>query len=207
MTDSNGTHNMKDGSRHWEITEDETVYRGFYKINKIDFNHALFKGGNSGPVDREQFIRGNVVGVLVHDPALDKVALIEQFRIGARHHKSEPWLIEIIAGMVEAGEKPIEVATREAYEEAGLTLSNVSQFAHYLASPGASTEEVFLFYAHADLSGASGVFGLEEEGEDILLHVVDANEAIQKMESGEICNALSIIALQWFKIDRLQKTQ
>lgn len=191
-------------NRDWSIESSEVVYKGFYTLERLEFKHALFKGGRSGLVDREQFIRGNVVGVLAHDPKLDKVALIEQFRIGARNRDDHPWLMEVIAGMIEPGEEPQEVAVREAYEEAGIRLTNVKEVMHYLASPGASSEEVYVYYAEADLSEASGVFGLDEESEDILLHVVSADEAIQMLENGTVCNALSIIALQWFRHHRLQ---
>jgi len=85
--------NESAAARDWSIDQEETVYQGFYRLDKITFNHALFNGGNSGSVDREQFIRGNVVGVLVHDPELDKIALVEQFRIGARNRASHPWLL------------------------------------------------------------------------------------------------------------------
>jgi len=191
-------------NRDWNIESTEVVFNGFYSVEKLFFKHALFNGGHSELIDREQFVRGNVVGVLAHDPKLDKVALIEQFRIGARNRQDHPWLIEVIAGMVEPGEQPQDVAVREAYEEAGINLTNVREAIRYLASPGASTEEVFIYYAEADLSTASGVFGLDEEGEDILLHVVDADEAIQMLENGKVCNGLSIIALQWFRHFRLQ---
>lgn len=191
-------------NRDWNIESTEVVFNGFYSVEKLFFKHALFNGGHSELIDREQFVRGNVVGVLAHDPKLDKVALIEQFRIGARNRQDHPWLIEVIAGMVEPGEQPQDVAVREAYEEAGINLTNVREAIRYLASPGASTEEVFIYYAEADLSDASGVFGLDEEGEDILLHVVDADEAIQMLENGKVCNGLSIIALQWFRHFRLQ---
>lgn len=185
--------------REWEIESRELIHKGFYRIEKIKFKHDLFEGGQSDMVDREQFVRGNVVAVLAHDPKLDKVALVEQFRIGARNRPGHPWLIEVIAGMIEAGEQPHDVAVREAYEEAGIKLENVKQVMHYLASPGSTSEEIFLFYAHADLSDAKGVFGLDEETEDILLHVVDADEAIGMMDEGIVCNALSIVALQWFR--------
>ncbi len=190
--------------RSWKIESSELVYKGFYQVEKIGFKHALFNGGESDVVHREQFVRGNVVAVLAHDPKLDKVALVEQFRLGARNRTTHPWLMEVIAGMVEPGEQPEEVAIREAYEEAGLRLSNVKQVMHYFASPGASSEEVFLFYAHTDLSSAQGVFGLDEESEDILLHVVSADDAIAMIENGSVCNGLSIIALQWFRHFRQQ---
>lgn len=193
-------------NRDWNTETTEVVYNGFYNVEKLTFRHALFNGGRSELIDREQFVRGDVVGVLAHDPKLDRVALVEQFRIGARNRHDHPWLIEIIAGMIEPGEQPQEVAVREAYEEAGIRLTNVREALRYLASPGASTEEVYIYYAEADLSEVSGVFGLDEEGEDILLHVVSADEAIGMLENGKICNALSIIALQWFRHFRRQSS-
>lgn len=191
-------------NREWKVESCELAYKGFYTIEKYRFRHALFEGGQSELVEREQFIRGNVVGVIAHDPRLDRVALVEQFRIGARNKNDHPWLLEIIAGMIEPSEKPQDVAVREAYEEAGITLVNVREVMHYLASPGSSTEEVFIYYAEADLSNASGVHGLETEGEDILLHVIDSDEAIAMLDNGKVCNGLSIIALQWFRHHRLQ---
>jgi len=196
--------NFEKPDRSWTKESEELVYKGFYRIDKIRFKHALFDGGESETVEREQFVRGNVVAVLAHDPKLDKVALIEQFRIGARNRAGHPWLIEVIAGMIEPGEEPVDVAVREAYEEAGIKLENVQQVMHYLASPGSSSEEIFVFYANADLSSAEGVHGLDEESEDILLHVVSADDAIAMLEDGTVCNSLSIVALQWFRHHRLK---
>lgn len=190
-------------SREWNVESSELVYKGFYTIEKMIFRHALFEGGQSDPVEREQFVRGNVVGVIAHDPELDQIALIEQFRIGARNRADHPWLLEVIAGMIEPSEKPQDVAVREAYEEAGITLVNVREVMHYLASPGSSSEEVFIYYAEADLSEASGVHGLKSENEDILLHVLDSDDALAMLENGKVCNGLSIIALQWFRHHRL----
>ncbi len=191
-------------NREWKIASTDVVYNGFYNIEKTVFTHALFNGGTSGLVDREQFVRGNVVGVLAHDPALDKLALVEQFRLGARNRADHPWLIEVIAGMIEPSESAQDVAVREAYEEAGITLTNVKEVMRYLASPGSTSEEVYIFYGQADLSQVSGVFGLDEESEDILLHVVDTSEAFHMLDEGIICNAISIIALQWFRHFRTQ---
>ena len=186
-------------NRHWSLERRETVYQGFYRVDRLEFKHSLHQGGESPLIDREQFVRGNVVGVLPYDPVSDKVLLVEQFRIGAMHQDTGPWLMEIVAGMIDTDETPAEVAIREAQEEAGLELADLKLISHYLASPGASTEEVFLYFAETDLSDAGGVFGLENEDEDILTHVVSATDAINMLQTREIRNALSIIALQWFR--------
>ncbi len=192
-------------TKEWTLESRETVFKGYYQLDKLQFRHALFNGGTSELIDREMFVRGNVTAVLAHDPKSDSVALVEQFRIGALNQPDHPWLMEVIAGMIEAGEEPEEVAIREAKEEAGLNLSDVQLITRYLASPGSSPEEVFIFYAETDLSQVQGVHGLEEEGEDIQVHVVSADDAIAMLEDGRIKNAISIIAMQWFRHQRLLK--
>ena len=159
----------------WTLEHRETLHDGFYGIERVRFRHALHGGGTSGPIERELFVRGHVVGVLPYDPATDRVLLVRQFRIGAMHQSPDPWLWEIVAGMIDTDETPAEVARREAREEAGLELTSLEPIVRYLASPGASTEEVHLFLGECDLSAATGGrHGLAEEDEDILARVVPA---------------------------------
>jgi ADP-ribose pyrophosphatase len=188
--------------RSWQINEQKTVYEGFYKIESVKYSHSLHSGDMTGPIDAELFVRGDVVGLLPYDPVSDQVALIEQFRIGAMHNKPDPWLVQIIAGMIDTDETPEQVVIREAKEEAGIELVDVELMSRYIASPGASTEEVYVFYAETDLSQVGGTHGLVEEDEDISVKVMPADDAIALLDSGQIKNALSIIALQWFKMKR-----
>ena len=190
--------------REWQLDSRETIYTGFYSLERLHFRHTLHQGGWTPMIDREHFVRGNVAAVLPYDPNTDRVALIEQFRIGAMHQQPDPWLLEVIAGMIETDEKPAEVAVREAYEEAGLQLKEVQLISHYLASPGITTEEVFIYFAETDLSNAGGVFGLDKENEDILVRIMPAEEAIGMLDTREVRNAISIIALQWLRFRRGQ---
>ena len=103
-----------------EILKNETIYQGFFKLNKVQFKHKLFAGGWSGTVTRELLIKGAASAMVAYDPVLDNVVLVEQVRIGAYDPTStqSPWLLELIAGMVEEGETPESVALRESEEEA-----------------------------------------------------------------------------------------
>ena len=192
----------KPAKRCWHIESREVAYSGFYQIDTIKFRHDLHSGGSTGLVERELFVRGNVVGVIPYDPATDGVLLLEQFRIGAMHQQPDPWLTEIVAGMIDTDESPEQAAIREAKEEAGLDLTGLQLVSHYLASPGASTEEVFIYYAETDLSGVGGHFGLAAEDEDIHASVFAAEKAFEMLDQGHIKNALSIIGLQWLKLKR-----
>lgn len=90
-------------------------------------------------LSRELFVRHDAVCVLPYDPQRDRVVLIEQFRVGALGKVDNPWLIELVAGLIDKDEAPDEVARREAVEEAGLELADLWPVTRYFPSPGAAT--------------------------------------------------------------------
>ncbi|AXR05338.1 ADP-ribose diphosphatase [Salinimonas sediminis] len=181
-----------------KIEKTETLYDGFFKMVRYDFTHKLFAGGWSDTVKREIFERGHAVAVLPYDPVAKEFVLIEQIRIGALPTSQTPWLIEVVAGIIDAGESPEAVCHREAQEEAGIALSHLTKALSYLASPGGTTERIHIFVAKTDAHQAKGIHGLEDEAEDIQVHRVKEQDALDWLENGHIDNAASIIALQWF---------
>lgn len=188
------------GKTDFKIEETETVYQGFFRMDKITLGHRRFNGEWLGPFTRELFERGQAVCVLLYDPTRDQVVLIEQFRVGAIEDERSPWLIELVAGMVEEGESYEDVALRESEEEAGCTPSKLIPICNYWVSPGGTSERVALYCGLVDSEGLGGLHGLECEHEDIRLHSISFTEAYQAVESGVINNAATIMALQWLKI-------
>lgn len=184
-----------------QVVERETCFRGFYRMDRLHVRHRLFGGGMSQEIVRELFVRPDAVCVLPYDPLHDAVVLIEQFRVGALATEN-PWLLEVVAGLIEPGETPEAVAHREAQEEAGLSLTALWPVTRYLPSPGGSDEEVCLFVGKCDSDKAGGVHGLAEEGEDIRVHVLPLEDALQAVKDGIINNAAAIIALQWLALNR-----
>lgn len=181
----------------------ENLYDGFFKINLYRFKHALFAGGESEVIRREILERGDAVAVLPYDPVTEQVLLIEQIRIGAIKSKHTPWLLECIAGMTDGSEDYESVVKKEAFEEAGLNLTELEFMLSYLSSPGGTTERLYLYLAHADLSQmTTGIYGLETEGEDIKTHIMDLDEAFERLNRGEIDNAATVICLQWLALNR-----
>ncbi|MEO2268282.1 NUDIX domain-containing protein [Pseudoalteromonas sp. YIC-656] len=192
-----------------EIESTQRVFQGFFKIDLYRFNHALFAGGRSQTIQREIFERGHAVAVLPYDPKTRQVLLIEQIRIGALATKDNPWLLECIAGMADGSEDYPDVVRKEAKEEAGLELGELEFMLSYLSSPGGTTERLYLYLAQTDLSqvNVGGLYGLDEEGEDIKVHVMGVDEALARLASGEIDNAATVISLQWLALNeqRLQQ--
>jgi ADP-ribose pyrophosphatase len=185
-----------------EVVEREACFRGFYQLDRLHLRHRLFAGGMGKLISRELFVRHDAVCVLPYDPQRDCVVLIEQFRVGALDKSVNPWLIELVAGLIDKDEQPEEVARREAVEEAGLELAELLPLTQYYPSPGGSDERVHLYVGRCDSRGAGGVHGLEEEGEDIRVLVWSLDEALAALDDGRIDNAASIIALQWLALNR-----
>jgi len=190
-----------------KIIDKQTVYDGFFRMQKYRLKHRLIEGGWSREITRECFERGPAVGVLLYDPYKDAVVLVEQFRIGAVDAPEGPWQLELVAGIVEEGETPEDVIHREAIEEAGSDVLDLEYIFEYYPSPGGSNEKLYLYCGGIDSSGVGGVHGLEEEGEDIWVQVFPREEAWNILQENYISSAATIIALQWLQMNypRLQE--
>jgi len=183
-----------------EIIARETLYSGFFSMELYRFRHRLFNGEMSGEIKREIFERGHAAVLLPFDPVRDEVVLVEQVRIAAYDTSETPWLLEMVAGMIEEGESVEDVARREALEEAGLAIGRTKPVLSYLASPGGTTERSSIMVGEVDATTAKGIHGLADENEDIRVHVVSREQAYQWVEEGKIDNAASVIALQWLQL-------
>ncbi len=188
-----------------QILDKTVCYDGFFRIERYRLRHELFQGGWSRELTRELFERGHAAAVLPYDPILDAVVLIEQFRIGALEAPGDPWLIEIVAGVIDhPDETPEEVVRREAVEEADCTIQDIVPICDYFVSPGGTSECISLFCGKVDAASVGGVCGLEEEAEDIRVIVVPFPEAIAQLQAGNIRSAAPIIALQWLQLNHDQ---
>ncbi len=185
-----------------EILDKSCVFDGYFRIDRYRLRHTLHQGGMSREIVREVFERGNAVGILPFDPDRDELVMIEQFRIGAYAAGADPWLTEIVAGIIEQGESAEQVARREIAEETGLEVGDLWPMVRYLSSPGGASETVELFLGRVDARRAGGVHGLEFEEEDIRVFPLPYADAAAMVEQGKIGNAMTLIALQWLMLHR-----
>jgi len=189
------------GREDYRIESKETLFQGFFRITRMVVTHRLFGGGWSAPLKRELFQRGDAVGVLLYDPNNHLIGLVEQFRIGAQRDRFGPWQYEVVAGMIDAGQTASEVALRECHEEAGLAVQELVPICDYLVSAGGTDEKMHLYCGLLDLQDRAGVFGLDTEGEDILLQVWTYNEVMQAQSEGLLNSAAVTIALLWLQLN------
>lgn len=190
------------GNTDVECLETTRLHQGFFRLEERTLRHRLFQGGWSPAIKREVHVRRDAVGVLPYDVERDRVVLVEQLRAGALDDPRGPWKLEPVAGLVEAGEAPAEVARREALEEAGCRLDELIELHTYYPSPGACNERVTLYLGLTDSRGLGGVHGLASEHEDIQVHVLPFGEAWELLEAGRLDNAMCLIAFHWLARER-----
>lgn len=187
-----------------QVLRHRQSYANFFALEEYDLTYRRFDGSRSPVINRAVFVSGDAVTVLPYDPARDRVLLIEQFRAGPMGRGDpQPWLLEAIAGRIDAGETPEQAARREAVEEAGLALGALEFVAGYYPSPGAKSEYIYSYVALTDLpDGIEGVFGVEGEAEDIRGHLVSCETFMSLVESGEVNNAPLMLTAFWLQRER-----
>ncbi len=191
--------------KEFKVIQKEVMYQGFFNLNRYQVQHTLFAGGWSGVLTRELFQRGNCIAVLLYDPDVDKMVIIEQFRMGPMAQpevQERAWLLEIVAGAIEVGETAEQVAYRESKEEAGCVVTEMHLINEFYTSPGGASERIALFYGRIKADEVGGIHGLDEENEDILVSTVSFAEAYAMIQDGRIESAIPIIAIQWLALNK-----
>jgi len=179
----------------YTLKEKHPLYRGFFELDSYRIEHERFDGGTLH-IEREHLERGNAVAILLYDAQCDEVLLIEQFRIGAAVRHDNPWLIEVVAGMIDNGESAEIAAQREAIEEAGYTPSSMTFLGKYYSTPGGSSEHITLYLGLIDKQHPIGKGGgLACEHEDIRPFWVSRKQAMQWVYNGRINSGAPMLSL------------
>lgn len=182
----------------------ETLHAGFFLTKAYRLRHPRFDGRPSPELRREVFVATDAALVLPYDPRRDRVLLVEQFRMGPYGRGDpRPWMLEPVAGRIDAGETPEAAARRECLEEAGLALRALEKISTHYCTPGYSTEVFHLYLGLCDLPDVTtGQGGLDSEQEDIRSHVIGFARAMALVESGEANNGPLVLSLIWLQRER-----
>jgi ADP-ribose pyrophosphatase len=199
-----------DGSLWVKILDlsDDYSFGELFRVVRARLRYRRFDGRMSDPVTRINFERGDSVGVLLYDPQDDAVVLVRQFRYpvyasldpaeragdGAR----QAWILEMVAGVQDAGLTVTGVAHKELMEEAGYKVKEgLRPITTIYPSPGGTSERIHLFLGEVDQRRRAGEGGgVVAEGEDTQIVVLPFHEAMAMVARGEIHDAKTIIALQ-----------
>lgn len=123
-----------------------------------------------------------------------RIVLVTQYR-----HAAGRRLLELPAGTLEPGEEPATTVVRELQEEIGMRPGKVEALGGFFVAPGYTTEYIWL-YVCSDLSPAP-LDG--DDDEDIEVETRTPAEALAAVDSGEICDAKSVIGiLRWHRLNK-----
>ena len=163
----------------------KTIYKG----RKFDFEVVTFQRGGK-TVERE-YVRHP--GAVVIVPVLDdgRIVLIRNLRFGIGPSGERLW--ECCAGTLEPGEEPSKCAARELIEETGYEAKTLTPLAGgwFYTTPGMTDERMHAFVA----TGLRHVGQDLEDDESITVELVPAAKTLSMIESGELRDGKSIVAL------------
>jgi ADP-ribose pyrophosphatase len=194
---------MSTGERVVVVHRKTRLLDAFLKVDNYEVTYSRVSG--------EDFIRnqkllvmerGDSAAALIHVVDRDVVILTEQFRLPT-YAKGPGWLVETVAGSImdgaDGGETPEECIRREMLEEVGYRAGELRLISSFYASPGGSSERVFLFYApvHARDLIAPAASGLAEIQEDIRRIELPMGEFMERCKTGGFQDAKLIIAGLW----------
>tara|TARA_R110001583_G_scaffold14849_3_gene61790 strand:+ start:2410 stop:2991 length:582 start_codon:yes stop_codon:yes gene_type:complete len=186
-----------------KINSIKNLSNDYYKLDKVNFDYQT-KNGTWQNQSRESYDRGDGACILLYNSSEKKVILTKQFRMPSYLNENEDgMMIEVCAGLLDKDD-PFTCIKKEAEEETGYKINEPKKVFELYSTPGAVTEKIHYFIAEysSDMKINEGG-GLEEETEEIEVLETDFNKAIEMVASGEICDAKTIILLQYAQIHHL----
>jgi nudix-type nucleoside diphosphatase (YffH/AdpP family) len=179
------------------IRDVEVVSDGWHVLRRttFDYRHA---DGHWSTEQRETYDRGNGATILLYDGSRGTVLLSRQFRFPAYvNGHPDGLLIETAAGLLD-DDDPETAIRREAAEELGVQVGDLTHVFDVYMSPGSVTERVHFYaapYTRESRTGTGG--GLADDGEDIEVLELPFTEALAMVDDGRIADAKTIMLLHW----------
>lgn len=169
----------------------------WYRLHATTFDY-LGDDGDWSRQTRETYDRGNGATILLYDLARRTVLLTSQFRYPAYvNGHPDGMLLETAAGLLDADD-PETAIRREAIEETGHEVGEITHVFDVFMSPGSVTEQLHFYAApYSAETRRTGGGGLAEEGEHITVVELGIDDALAMIEDGRIADAKTIMLLQW----------
>ena len=185
----------------YKIINKKNLYSGFFNLNKYEFIHQKHDGSWTDKVEREVFSGAHVSTLLPYDPLRKEIVLIQQFRAGSLSRYDNDYLYEIVAGIIDRNETPLETAKRECLEETGCEVKKIIPIQSYFPAPGSSESYYHLYLGEVNSFNGERIMGLKNENENILVKAFKVEEIRKMLKEKVIKNGLTLIALQWFFLE------
>jgi len=185
------------------ILKTEILSDNWYTLKKVTFE-ATQNDGTTITQSREAYDRGNGSVILLYNKDRSTVILTRQFRLPSYINGNETgMLIECCAGLLD-NDNPEECIRRETEEETGYKISSVQKVFEVYMSPGSVTEILYFFVAeYASVMKVNEGGGADGEHENIEVLELPFTDAYNRIATGEIKDAKTIMLLQYAYINKL----
>jgi ADP-ribose pyrophosphatase len=206
MSNRDDSDAISDRAAEVTLSGPSSIGRGYMRYER--FEVAVPRDGEDALQQKRDVLRaGRVVAVLPVDLARGEIVLLRQFRLAAHLATGRGDMVEIVAGRVDGDESAADAASRECFEEIGLTPDRLVELYSVLPTPGLTDEYVSFFLGFVDAAKVPARGGLAGETEDTHPFVVSIDAAIAALDHGGVANGLMVSALQWLALhrDRLQE--
>ncbi len=179
------------------VTDIRLLSDNWYRLHSTTFDF-LAADGTWSSQSRETYDRGNGATILLYDVARRTVLLTQQFRYPVYiNGHPDGMLLETAAGLLD-NDDPETAIRREAIEETGHEVGEVTHVFDAFMSPGSVTERIHFYAApYSAETRASAGGGLADEGEHITVVELDIDEALGMIDDGRIADGKTIMLLQW----------
>lgn len=172
-----------------DFTEQTLTVKEIYKGAIIQVEHQQVRLSNGKTASRELIRHHGAVAILAVKE--NKVLLVRQYRKAIETHT-----LEIPAGKLDtSSEEPLKAAKRELEEETNFAADHWQLLLELVPTPAYCTEKIVLYQA-SDLKKIDHPAPLDED-EFLEILWLDIEEAYQKIFTGDITDAKTIIALQF----------
>lgn len=175
--------------------EEKTVSRKpIFKGHVIDVNLDTVQLPNGGTATRELVFHPGGVAI-VPLTADHKLILVKQFR-----KPLEKVILEIPAGKIDPGEEltPEVTGKRELEEETGFKAGSFTYLTTMYVSPGFADEKLYLYVAR-DLVKVENPLPADDD-EVLELYTLSLAEAKEAIQTGDICDAKTLYAVQYLEL-------
>lgn len=165
----------------FELVHTETIYKG--RVFDVRQDHLRAPDGKLVKLD-----------IVAHPGAVTLVPVDEQghiWFIRQYRHPARRDLLELPAGVTEAGEDPEASARREIREEIGMAAGHLLKVGEFFLAPGYSTEYMLVYLA-------TGIYPDPLQGDEdeyIDIEKIRIDQAFRMAETGQIQDAKSLAAL------------
>lgn len=171
-------------AHEYDVEASEPVYEGAIITVRRDL--VAMPGGHEAW--RDVVAHPGAVGVVAY--ADGQILLLHQYR-----HPVRQRLWELPAGLLDVAAEPASTAAkRELAEEAGVEAKRWDTLVDTFTSPGMSDEAIRIFLAR-DISELTEQHERVDEEADLEVHWVPLEDAVRRVMSGEITNAMAVVGI------------